>query len=81
MTSVPPLKYDNREDVPSDQPLGEIEAREKQHEIHNHVAATWKGRIWDTFDLPRDQRILLFKVDGLLLTFAAVSRSSVRAFS
>ncbi|WOO82739.1 Pantothenate transporter FEN2 [Vanrija pseudolonga] len=76
MAAVPSLKYDNREGnregLPSDRPLGEIEAREKQHEIHNTVTATWKGRIWDTFDLPKDQRILLFKVDGLLLTFAAL---------
>jgi ACS family pantothenate transporter-like MFS transporter len=34
---------------------------------------SWKGYIWDTWDLPRDQRRLLFKVDAFVLTFASVS--------
>lgn len=34
---------------------------------------TWKGYIWDTWDLPKDQRWLLFKVDAFILTFASVS--------
>ena len=34
---------------------------------------TWKGHIWDTFDLPKGQRKLLFKVDAIVLTFASVS--------
>ena len=33
---------------------------------------TWKGRIWDTFDLPREERRLLFKVDAVLLTLCSV---------
>ncbi|KAH6874393.1 major facilitator superfamily domain-containing protein [Thelonectria olida] len=33
---------------------------------------TWKGYIWDTWDLPPDQRRLLFKVDAFLLTFASI---------
>lgn len=33
----------------------------------------WKGYIWDTWDLPQDQRRLLFKVDAFVLTFASVS--------
>ncbi|RSH93611.1 hypothetical protein EHS25_006257 [Saitozyma podzolica] len=36
------------------------------------VVATWKGRIWDTFDLPKDERKLLFKVDAFILTFASL---------
>jgi hypothetical protein len=40
------------------------------------VVATWKGRIWDTFDLPKDERKLLFKVDAFILTFASVSPGS-----
>ena len=34
---------------------------------------TWKGAIWDTFDLPPKERKLLFKVDAILLTLASVS--------
>jgi hypothetical protein len=34
---------------------------------------TWKGYVWDTWELPKDQRWLLFKVDAVVLTFASVS--------
>ncbi|KAG7294565.1 hypothetical protein NEMBOFW57_004641 [Staphylotrichum longicolle] len=33
---------------------------------------TWKGYVWDTWDLPSDQRRLLFKVDALILTFSSI---------
>ncbi|KAK1927365.1 major facilitator superfamily domain-containing protein [Papiliotrema laurentii] len=33
---------------------------------------TWKGAIWDTFDLPKKERKLLFKVDAVLLTLASL---------
>ncbi|KAJ3546017.1 hypothetical protein NM208_g2219 [Fusarium decemcellulare] len=33
---------------------------------------TWKGYIWDTWELPPDQRWLLFKVDAFILTFASI---------
>lgn len=33
---------------------------------------TWKGYIWDTFEMPEDQRWLLFKLDAFVLTFASV---------
>jgi hypothetical protein len=33
---------------------------------------TWKGYVWDTWELPRDQRWLLFKLDAFVLTFASV---------
>jgi hypothetical protein len=33
---------------------------------------TWKGYLWDTWDLPQDQRQLLFKVDAFVLTFASI---------
>lgn len=33
---------------------------------------TWKGAMWDTFDLPPKERKLLFKVDAVLLTLASV---------
>lgn len=32
----------------------------------------WKGYMWDTWDLPRDQRRLLLKVDAFVLTFASI---------
>jgi len=44
----------------------------KPVDIHDKVPATWKGKIWDTFDLPPAERKLLFKVDALLLTFASL---------
>lgn len=33
---------------------------------------TWKGRIWDTWDLPRPERRMLLKVDAVLLTLCSV---------
>lgn len=33
---------------------------------------TWKGYLWDTWELPSDQRRLLFKLDAFVLTFASV---------
>lgn len=36
------------------------------------IQPSWKGRIWDTFDLPAPERKLLFKVDAVILTFASV---------
>ncbi|PYI14794.1 MFS general substrate transporter [Aspergillus violaceofuscus CBS 115571] len=33
---------------------------------------SWKGYLWDTWELPRDQRWLLFKVDAFVLTFASI---------
>lgn len=33
---------------------------------------TWKGYLWDTWELPKDQRKLLFKVDAFVLTFASI---------
>jgi hypothetical protein len=34
---------------------------------------SWKGYIWDTWELPSDERWLLFKLDAFVLTFASVS--------
>jgi hypothetical protein len=36
---------------------------------------SWKGYIWDTWGLPRDQHRLLFKIDPFVLTFASVGSS------
>jgi ACS family pantothenate transporter-like MFS transporter len=33
----------------------------------------WRGYLWDTWELPKDQRWLLFKLDAFVLTFASVS--------
>ena len=33
---------------------------------------SWKGYVWDTWELPSDQRKLLFKVDAFVLTFASI---------
>ncbi|GKZ28969.1 hypothetical protein AbraIFM66950_002216 [Aspergillus brasiliensis] len=33
---------------------------------------SWKGYIWDTWELPSDQRWLLFKLDAFVLTFASI---------
>ncbi|KAI4725588.1 MFS general substrate transporter [Aureobasidium sp. EXF-10728] len=33
---------------------------------------SWKGYLWDTWELPPDQRWLLFKVDAFVLTFASI---------
>jgi ACS family pantothenate transporter-like MFS transporter len=38
---------------------------------------TWRGYIWDTWELPKDQRWLLFKLDAFVLTFASVSTSPI----
>jgi hypothetical protein len=33
---------------------------------------TWLGYFWDTADLAKDERKLLFKIDACLLIFASV---------
>ena len=33
---------------------------------------TWKRYVWDTWELPKEERWLLFKVDAFVLTFASV---------
>lgn len=50
----------------------DVESLSKPIDIHDAVPVTWKGKIWDTFDLPRAERKLLFKVDALILTFASL---------
>lgn len=49
----------------------DIENR-KPVDIHETIKPTWKGRIWDTLDLPPAERKLMVKVDALLLTFASL---------
>jgi MFS transporter, ACS family, pantothenate transporter len=50
----------------------DVEAREEQ-QVFVKPIKTWKGYIWDTWELPKDQRWLLFKLDAFVLTFASVS--------
>lgn len=38
----------------------------------NKPVTSWKGYIWDTFDAPKAERKLLFKLDAVILTFASV---------
>ena len=33
---------------------------------------SWKGLVWDTWELPHDQRWFLFKLDAFILTFASI---------
>lgn len=35
--------------------------------------SSWKSYIWDTFELPKEERWLLFKLDACVLTFSSVS--------
>jgi hypothetical protein len=49
------------------------------HSSQEHLVKpiqTWKGYIWDTWELPKDERWLLFKVDAFVLTFASVCNLS-----
>ncbi|KAJ5196585.1 hypothetical protein N7449_007064 [Penicillium cf. viridicatum] len=41
------------------------------NEVVNPVRS-WKSYVWDTWDLPPDQRWMLFKVDAFVLTFASL---------
>jgi ACS family pantothenate transporter-like MFS transporter len=42
-----------------------------QRDDLKHVRS-WKSYVWDTWDLPPDQRWMLFKVDAYVLTFASL---------
>jgi ACS family pantothenate transporter-like MFS transporter len=43
-----------------------------QEKLYGKPIKGWKGYIWDTWELPKDQRWLMFKVDAFVLTFASV---------
>ncbi|KAH6990176.1 major facilitator superfamily domain-containing protein [Ilyonectria destructans] len=43
-----------------------------QEEIVVQPIKTWKGYVWDTWELPPEQRWMLFKVDAFVLTFASI---------
>ncbi|KAF3392712.1 Pantothenate transporter liz1, partial [Penicillium rolfsii] len=48
----------------------DTEANSSQESLVKPVK-TWKGYVWDTWELPRDQHWLLFKLDAIVLTFAS----------
>ncbi|KAH8810873.1 allantoate permease [Xylogone sp. PMI_703] len=43
-----------------------------QDELVVKPIRSWKGYVWDTWELPKDQRWLLFKLDAFVLTFASI---------
>ncbi|CAM1502329.1 Fc.00g043130.m01.CDS01 [Cosmosporella sp. VM-42] len=43
-----------------------------QQDVVVKPVKSWKGYVWDTWELPPDQRWLLFKVDAFVLTFASI---------
>lgn len=61
----------------TDRPDVETGSDDSQEQFVVKPIKTWKGYIWDTWELPRDQRWLLFKVDAFVLTFASVSVQNV----
>lgn len=65
----------------SDSDVSDIESNGKPAILHDEIKATWKGRLWDTFDLPPQERKLMIKVDALLITFASVSSNRGEARS
>ncbi|ORY24479.1 major facilitator superfamily domain-containing protein [Naematelia encephala] len=46
--------------------------QDTEDETKWHKAKSWKGLIWDSFDKPKDERWLLFKLDLTLLTVACM---------
>ncbi|WVQ72198.1 hypothetical protein IAR50_001744 [Cryptococcus sp. DSM 104548] len=55
------------------EPMSKVQIDVESREIiEEPPKSTWKGKIWDTFDRPPLERKLLFKVDGMILTFACI---------
>ncbi|SCV47298.1 related to transporter protein [Fusarium fujikuroi] len=53
-------------------PLADASPESTEDHVVFEPVKTWKGYIWDTWELPQDQRRLLFKVDAFILTFASI---------
>ncbi|KAG9495837.1 hypothetical protein J7337_012395 [Fusarium musae] len=53
-------------------PLADASSESTEDHVVFEPIKTWKGYIWDTWELPQDQRRLLFKVDAFILTFASI---------
>ncbi|KAB5551072.1 major facilitator superfamily domain-containing protein [Coniochaeta sp. 2T2.1] len=45
---------------------------ESEQQLVKPQKSSWKGLVWDTFDLPKDERWLMFKLDAFVLTFASI---------
>jgi MFS transporter, ACS family, pantothenate transporter len=58
-------------------PDAEDNHNESQERLVVKPIKSWKGYVWDTWELPKDQRWLLFKLDAFVLTFASVSEDFV----
>lgn len=43
-----------------------------EYEESENGGKSWKSYVWDTWELPKEQRWLLFKVDAFVLTFASI---------
>jgi ACS family pantothenate transporter-like MFS transporter len=56
----------------SDVEAGSSDSANSSQEHIVKPISTWKGYIWDTWELPKEERWLLFKVDAFVLTFASV---------
>ena len=53
----------------------EAESSNSADSLQEHIVrpiSTWKGHVWDTWELPKEERWLLFKVHAFVLTFASV---------
>ncbi|PIG69567.1 allantoate permease [Aspergillus arachidicola] len=50
----------------------EVGQSQSRDQIEVQPIKSWKGYVWDTWELPPDQRWLLFKVDAFVLTFASI---------
>jgi len=64
--------------LPQLSPDPESGSSDIKNEAGEVIKDTWKGRIWDTWDLPRAERRMLFKVDAVLLTLCSVSQRERR---
>lgn len=58
----------NSTDVESGVGAGSSAASSDDH----RPVKSWKRYVWDTWDLPRAERRMLFKVDAFILTFASI---------
>lgn len=55
----------------------EAQADDQQEHLIVEPIKTWRGYAWNTWELPSDQRWLLFKLDAFVLTFASVNIRSL----
>ncbi|OWP06920.1 hypothetical protein B2J93_9518 [Marssonina coronariae] len=53
-----------------DEEANRVESRAKFGDTA--LTKTWKSYVWDAWELPKDERWLLFKVDAFVLTFSSI---------